>query len=66
MYVPRQQRMLDQYLQEIGQIPLLTPAEEVEHLARRIKKNDQEALHRLTRANLRFVVSVAKSIRARV
>ncbi|MEQ9105747.1 MAG: RNA polymerase sigma factor RpoD/SigA [Rhodothermales bacterium] len=59
MYVPRQQRMLDQYLQEIGQIALLTPQEEVE-LARRIKQGDQEALHRLTRANLRFVVSVAK------
>ncbi|PIQ62583.1 MAG: RNA polymerase subunit sigma [Bacteroidetes bacterium CG12_big_fil_rev_8_21_14_0_65_60_17] len=59
MYVPRQQRMLDQYLQEIGQIALLTPQEEVD-LARRIKQGDQEALHRLTRANLRFVVSVAK------
>lgn len=51
--------MLDQYLQEIGQIPLLLPQEEVD-LARRIKQGDQEALHRLTRANLRFVVSVAK------
>ncbi|MFT4603671.1 MAG: RNA polymerase primary sigma factor [Rhodothermales bacterium] len=59
MYVPRQQRMLDQYLQEIGQIQLLTPQEEVD-LARRIKQGDQDALHRLTRANLRFVVSVAK------
>ncbi len=59
MYVPRQQRMLDQYLQEIGQIALLKPAEEVD-LAQRIKQGDQEALHKLTRANLRFVVSVAK------
>ena len=59
MYVPRSQRMLDQYLQEIGQYQLLTPDEEVD-LARRIKQGDQEALHKLTRANLRFVVSVAK------
>ncbi|MBN8587594.1 MAG: RNA polymerase sigma factor RpoD/SigA [Rhodothermia bacterium] len=59
MYVPRQQRMLDQYLQEIGQIPLLSPEKEVE-LARRIKDGDRKALHELTRANLRFVVSVAK------
>ncbi len=59
MYVPRQQRMLDQYLQEIGRIPLLEPDEEV-YLAQRIHTGDQEALHKLTRANLRFVVSVAK------
>lgn len=59
MYVPRSQRMLDQYLQEIGQVPLLKPEEEVE-LAKRIKKGDQAALHKLVQANLRFVVSVAK------
>ena len=59
MYVPRQQRMLDQYLQEIGQITLLKPEEEVD-LAQRIKQGDAEALHALVRANLRFVVSVAK------
>lgn len=59
MYDSRQQRTLDQYLHEIGQIPLLTPEEEVE-LAQRIHKGDQEALHKMTRANLRFVVSVAK------
>ena len=59
MYVPRAQRMLDQYLQEIGTIPLLVPEQEVD-LARRIKQGDQTALHHLVRANLRFVVSVAK------
>src|SRR5690606_8466486 len=52
-------RALDQYLQEIGQIPLLKPEEEVD-LAQRIKQGDSEALHKLVRANLRFVVSVAK------
>ncbi len=59
MYVPRRQRMLDQYLQEIAQIDLVTPAEETD-LARRIKQGDEEALLKLTRANLRFVVTVAK------
>ena len=59
MYVPRRQRMLDQYLREIAQIALVTPAEETD-LARRIKQGDEEALLKLTRANLRFVVTVAK------
>ena len=59
MYVPRTQQMLDQYLHEIGQTPLLTAEQEVE-LAQRIKEGDDEALHQMVRANLRFVVSVAK------
>ena len=59
MFVPRTQRMLDQYLQEIGQIPLLTVDDEV-RLAQQIRAGDGDALHQLVRANLRFVVSVAK------
>ncbi|NOX85067.1 MAG: RNA polymerase sigma factor RpoD/SigA [Chlorobi bacterium] len=50
---------LDKYLQEIGKEDLITAEEEVE-LARRIKTGDSEALEKLTKANLRFVVSVAK------
>lgn len=55
----RESRSLDKYLQEIGKEELITAEEEVE-LARRIKQGDQTALEKLTRANLRFVVSVAK------
>ena len=55
----RESASLDKYLQEIGREELLSVSEEVE-LAQRIKKGDHEALERLTRANLRFVVSVAK------
>ncbi len=55
----RESASLDKYLQEIGREDLITVEEEVE-LAQRIKKGDRIALEKLTRANLRFVVSVAK------
>ena len=55
----RESASLDKYLQEIGKEELITVEEEVE-LAQRIKKGDRQALEKLTRANLRFVVSVAK------
>ena len=52
-------KSLDLYLREIGETPLIKAAEEVE-LAKKIKNGDQSALEKLTKANLRFVVSVAK------
>lgn len=55
----REQGALDKYLADIAKEPMITPDEEVE-LAQRIKQGDQIALDRLVRANLRFVVSVAK------
>jgi len=55
----RESQSLDKYLQEIGKVDLLTPDEEVT-LAQRIREGDQFALEKLTKANLRFVVSVAK------
>ena len=55
----RESASLDKYLQEIGREELITVEDEVE-LAQRIRKGDQSALEKLTRANLRFVVSVAK------
>ena len=55
----RESQSLDKYLQEIGKVDLLTAADEVA-LAKRIKAGDRKALETLTKANLRFVVSVAK------
>jgi RNA polymerase primary sigma factor len=56
--------ILDQYLFEVAKTPLLTPAEEVA-IARRIAAGDPDAMHELIRANLRFVVSVAKKYQNR-
>ncbi len=55
----RENQSLDKYLQEIGEVHLLSPDEEID-LARQIKRGDQASLEKLTKANLRFVVSVAK------
>ncbi len=58
-FTNRESKSLDQYLLEIGKVDLITPEMEIE-LAKRIKKGDRRALEALTKANLRFVVSVAK------
>jgi RNA polymerase primary sigma factor len=58
-FTNRESQSLDKYLQEIGRVNLLTPEQEIE-LAIGIKNGDQRALETLTKANLRFVVSVAK------
>src|SRR5256714_3929187 len=55
----RESQSLEKYLQEIGKVELISPDEEVQ-LAKKIRDGDQRALEKLTRANLRFVVSVAK------
>jgi RNA polymerase primary sigma factor len=55
----RESQSLEKYLQEIGKVELIGPEEEVK-LAVRIRQGDQKALEKLTKANLRFVVSVAK------
>ena len=58
-FTNRESKSLDQYLQDIGKVDLITPEQEIE-LAIRIKQGDAKALEMLTKANLRFVVSVAK------
>ena len=58
-FTNRESQSLDKYLHEIGKVDLITPQMEIE-LAVKIKAGNQEALEKLTKANLRFVVSVAK------
>jgi RNA polymerase primary sigma factor len=58
-YIEHSNDLIDKYLQEIGDVPLLTPDQEID-LAQKIKEGSEAALEQLTKANLRFVVSVAK------
>ncbi|HQF43935.1 MAG TPA: sigma-70 family RNA polymerase sigma factor [Ignavibacteriaceae bacterium] len=58
-FTNRESQSLDKYLQEIGKVQLLSPEEEIQ-LAIRMKNGDHSAMEKLTKANLRFVVSVAK------
>lgn len=58
-FTNRESQSLDKYLQEIGKVDLLTPEEEIQ-LAIQVKNGDQAAMEKLTKSNLRFVVSVAK------
>jgi len=61
----RESLSLEKYLSEISRIDLLLPEEEAE-LAARIREGDEKALEKLTKANLRFVVSVAKQYQTKV
>ncbi len=61
----RESQSLEKYLQEISREGMIT-AEEEANLARRIREGDEEALSKLTRANLRFVVSVSKQYQNRI
>ena len=58
-FTNRESQSLDKYLQEIGKVDLLSPEDEIQ-LAIKIRKGDRNAFEQLTKANLRFVVSVAK------
>jgi len=58
-FTNRESQSLDKYLQEIGKVKLLTADDEI-YLAKKIKSGDHDALEKLVKANLRFVVSVAK------
>jgi RNA polymerase primary sigma factor len=64
MFENRDDQSLEQYLKEIGEFSPLKPEDEI-RLAKKIRKGDQDALNRLTKANLRFVVSVAKDYQNR-